>query len=103
MAINGQKAVTAAGTPEVISATAIGPGTYLFRAHPGNTGDYCYLGFTSLQATSQAGYIVNKTDDEITMTLVDPADLWVDSDTNADRICWIRSEGENQGKKAPAG
>ena len=103
MALNGQTIVTAAGTPEVFSTVAaVGPGTVLVRAIPGNTGDYCYIGFTSLTATSEAGYVINKTDDEIALTLVDPADLWVDSDTSGDKICWIMSEGENQRIKAPA-
>jgi len=103
MAIVGQRIVATSGVPLVFSTATIGPGTYLVRAHPANAGTYCYIGYTSQTATTLTGYPMNKTDDEITITVAALEDLWVNSDKTSDVVCFIRSEGENIGRKAPAG
>ena len=101
MAILGQKGPTTAGTPVVLSSTAVGAGKYLIWAHPANTGSYMYLGYTSQTATSAAGAVLKKSDFPILLSMVDIADLWVDSDTDADTICWVLAEHENVGVHAP--
>ena len=103
MASVGQRIVATSGVPLVFSTGTIGPGTYHIRAHPANSGTYCFVGYTSLTCTTLTGYVIGKTDDEITLTVAALENLWVNSDLSADVICYIRSEGENQGVKAPAG
>ena len=103
MALNGQTIIATSGVAQVFSTASIGPGTYLVRADHINTGTYCYLGYTSVTVTTLLGYPLAKTDDGITITTVALEDMWVNTDTSADVICWIRVEGENQGVRAPAG
>jgi len=105
MAKNGQIIVATSGVVQTFSTANITGGTYTIRADPANTGTYCYIGYTSETATTITGYVLNKGDlTGITITVNDPdGTLWVNADTSADVICWIKSEGENVGVKAPAG
>lgn len=101
MAILGQKGPTTAGTPVIMSATAIGPGTYMLWPNPANSGTYMYLGHTSQTATSAAGLVLKKEVNDIAITVVDIADLWINSDGDGNTVCWCLVEGQNIGKRAP--
>ncbi|MBV6343494.1 hypothetical protein [Candidatus Magnetobacterium casense] len=101
MAILGQKAVTTAGTAYALSTADLGCGTWKLYPHPANSGTYMYLGYTSQTATSNTGVVLKKAVDEITITVVDLADVWVGSDTDGNSICYVQVENESVGKRAP--
>ena len=101
IAVCGQTGPTTAGTP--VQNSTMGVGTFCIYPHPANTGSYMYLGYTSQTATSNGGIVLEKDVDKISITVVDASNIWVDSDTDADTICWVQTEAQNNLAKAPVG
>ncbi|MBV6343493.1 hypothetical protein [Candidatus Magnetobacterium casense] len=99
MAILGQLGPSTAGTP--VQESDLGPGTYRLWAHPANGGTYMYLGYTSETATSAVGVVLKKGEEAIIVTVTDASDIWVDSDTDANVICYLKLEGESVGLHPP--
>jgi len=101
--ISGQLAVATAGT-EVKFSTSLPPGTYLIKPMGANSGSYMYIGNDGADAVSStSGYQLKKGLDSIVITVNDPSKLYVDSDTNGDKICFCRVMGEGVGIAPPVG
>jgi hypothetical protein len=100
--LSGQVVVAAAGTAVQFTTGNIGPGTYRVKALGGNTGNYMFVGNSSTgDVTSSNGYQLTKAVDSILVTVTDLSELWLDTDTNGDGVCWIRVIGESVGVRPP--
>ena len=100
--LTGQKSVTTAGTAvQVTTAGLVGPGTYLFKALAANT-SYVYVGNTTGTVTSASGYQLTSATEQIVCTVTDLSQVYLNSVTDGQGICWIRVEGQNIGAAAPA-
>ena len=100
--LSGIITIAAAGTAQQFT-TDIGGGTFTFKAIGANTGTYCYVGNDGADDVSSAnGYQLKKGVDAIPLTVHELSDVWGDSDTSGDKICWIRNMGEGIGIAPPA-
>lgn len=85
--MSGRITVTTAGT------AVAGPnlsGTFLLMADPGNTGTYMYIGNDGANdVTSANGYPVEKGDKD-RLWEGNLANLRVDSDTNGDKLAYLK-------------
>lgn len=88
--MSGQKAITTAGTAEQFG-TSEHVNVYLFRAHHANTGTYMYIGNDGDEDVSSAnGLPLAKTDAMPVRLRCAPKDVWVDTDTSGDKLCWVK-------------
>lgn len=96
--ISGQITVTTAGT--AVSGTAsIVPGLFEFTPVHGNTGTYCYVGNDGADdVSSSTGYHIKKDGSPLVLSCDDLAQLYFDSDTNGDKIAWLRIADQNAGQ-----
>jgi len=88
--ISGQITVTTAGSA-VPGPSSIQPGLFEFTPVHGNTGDYCYVGNDSANdVSSSTGYHIKKDGTPLLMAINDLSKVYFDSDTNGDKIAWVR-------------
>ena len=88
-AISGQITVTTAGTE--VAGPATGPGEFLIRRHPGNTGTYVYIGNDGTEhVSSTTGMPLGSGDSLVVRVRTSLAELWFDGDTNGDKVAWFR-------------
>ena len=87
--LSGQVSVTTAGTAVQFTTTA--PGLYEIKPLGGNTGSYVYVGNDGAgDVTSSNGYQLKKGLDSILVSVTNLSQLWLDSDTDGDGVCWHR-------------
>ena len=99
--ISGQITVTTAGTA-VAGTSSIQPGLFEFSPVPGNTGTYCYIGNDGADdVSSSTGYTISKSGSPLVMAVNDLSQIYFDSDTNGDKIQWVRIAAPNN-KDYPA-
>jgi hypothetical protein len=85
-----QKAVATAGTAEQVSADSA-KRLYLFRAHPGNTGNNVYIGDDGTgDVASTNGFALGKGDVSALQLLCKLSEMWVDVDTSGDKLCVLQ-------------
>lgn len=85
---HGQKTVTTAGTEVALGSTqALTEGIVTVKALHGNTG-WIYVGKNPV--TSSTGYVLDA-GEQITLTVDDIADVFVDSSVNGEGVSWIAS------------
>lgn len=96
--ISGQITVTTAGTA-VAGTASIEPGMFEFSPVPGNTGTYCYAGNDGNDdVSSSTGYAIQKGGTPLVMAVDDMSQVYFDSDTNGDKIQWIRIAAQATGQ-----
>ena len=91
--ISGQITVTTAGTA-VAGTASIQPGLFEFTPVHGNTGTYCYVGNDGANdVSSSTGYHIKKDGTPLVMAINDLSKVYFDSDTNGDKVAWVRIGG----------
>lgn len=88
-AFSGQVTVATLGTA-VQFGTAIAVRKYVLLADPANTGDYMYFGNDGAGDVSLTTGLPIKKGDPPVVTRFAPKDMWVDTDTNGDKLCWLK-------------
>lgn len=92
--ISGQITVTTAGT--AVAGPASVAGTFAFTPVNGNTGSYCFVGNDGADDVSSAtGFVIKKDGPPLVMAITNLNQVYFDSDTNGDKVAWIRLFGED--------
>lgn len=84
---SGQITVTTAGTA-VQAGTDTTERAYLIRAHPDNTGDI-WIGNDGDDDVSASNGFSLATEDGPIDFVGKFSELWVDADTNGEKLCWL--------------
>lgn len=93
--ISGVITVTTAGT--AVRGPDIG-GTFLIKPDPGNTGTYCYIGNDGAgDVASTTGFKLSKNEGAVVIVVQSLYDVWFDSDTNGDKLTWLKIESTSGG------
>jgi hypothetical protein len=85
---SGQVTVSAAGTA-VQAGTDTGIRRYVLRAHPDNSGDIAIGNDGANDVTTSNGLLLKSTDPPIIFA-GKLSELYVDADTNDDKLCWLQ-------------
>ena len=88
-ALSGQVTVTTLGTA-VPFGTSEHVGKYVLLADPANTGTYMYFGNDGAGDVSLTTGMALKKGDPPVVARFAPKDMWVDTDTSLDRLCWLK-------------
>lgn len=96
MSVQKSGVITVATAGTAVQGANVGPGTYIIKADPANTGDYVYVGNDGAgDVSSSTGYKMAKTDTTC-ITLNNLNELWFDVTTNGDKITWLRADHASQ-------
>lgn len=88
-AMSGQVTVATVGTA-VAFGTDVHADKFALLADPANTGTYMYVGNDgSADVSSTTGFALKKGDPPVVSRFA-PKDMWVDTDNNGDKLCWLR-------------
>ena len=98
--ISGVITVTTAGT--AVAGPSTSAGTFQLVASGANTGTYCYVGNDGNDDVAAAnGYELSKTGSPLVISVSNLNQVYFDSDTNGDKIAWIRVVGDQHGIYPP--
>lgn len=99
--ISWQRTVTTAGT--AVQGPNTGAGMFQVEAHPANTGTYCYIGNDGADdVANTTGYVLKKDGRPTVIVVTNMNELWLDSDTNGDKVIILKIGGEQMGQNPPA-
>lgn len=89
MTISGVITVTTAGT--AVAGPNVGPGVYLLKPDPANTGDYVYIGDDGTgDVSATTGLKLAKADGPIQIAVRSLTNLYFDVATSGDKITYLR-------------
>jgi hypothetical protein len=86
--ISGQKAVTAAGTAEVLAASRQVNGPLMVKALSANTG-LVFIGQVTGDVSSANGMQLAAGEVAIFSNVGNLSEIWVDSAVNGEGVCWL--------------
>ena len=93
--MTGQQGPTTAGTAVSFTTRTDMAGTFLIAPSAANAGTYCFVGNDGAgDVTSANSAVLKKDTNSIVVTVNDLRQVYVDSDTDGDKVWWMRVMGQ---------